>query len=83
MSKRDEQLACLMLHALDSKFKEERLSDAFEAIVEAYYEEYTDATEVEGEFYHAFETIFNLCFPFDMPDGREFEDVIKKKKQKQ
>jgi hypothetical protein len=81
MSKRDEQLAYLMTHAIADRFKQDNLSEAFDSIVAAYYEEYTDATEVEGEFYSAFESIFNLCFPFGMPDGREFDDAIKKKKQ--
>ena len=71
--------AFLLANAIESSFKHKNLVDAFEAIVAAYYEEYTDADELDGEFYSALQTIFYVCFPHgETDDGREFEDFTKK-----
>lgn len=71
--------AFILGKALESHFKGERLADAMDAIVEAYFEEYTDADELDGNFRSALETVFNVCFPSgETDDGREFEEIEKK-----
>ncbi len=65
--------------ALEHDFKEVLLTAAFDNIVVAYYEEYTDATEMHGEAYSAVECLFNICFPSgENRDGRELEEIVRK-----
>ena len=72
--------AAAFLHAVASAAKEQNLAEAFDAIVAAYYEEYTDATELDDQFQSCLEHIFDTCFQFgETPDGREFNDIIRKK----
>jgi hypothetical protein len=71
--------AYFLAQLIASSFREKRLVEGLEAIVEAYYEEYTDAEELDGEFRSALEKVFDVCFPCGvLADDREFEDLIRK-----
>jgi hypothetical protein len=66
--------------AVESALRGRRLTDAFHEIVVAYYEEYTDATELDPGFEAALSTIFEVCFPCgETHDGLEFSDLVKRK----
>lgn len=70
----------MLRKALENQVKAEALTEAFNAIVAAYYEEYTDATELDGQTYSALEHLFGICFPFgETVDGREFEKIVQKR----
>lgn len=53
------------LAAMEQQENNKASSDALEHIRKMYFEEYTDATEMDDEFAHAFKTIFELLFPLD------------------
>jgi len=66
--------------AVCSALQDRELTDAFDLIVARYFEEYTDATELDGTFSSALETVFDLCFPGGEDEqGRTFEEVATKK----
>ena len=70
----------ILLRALESAAKEQNLTDAINAIVAAYYEEYTDATELDPQFYNALRVIWDMCFFTDEnSDSESFEQVIQKR----
>lgn len=55
------RLTCLV-HSIEDHFKSIALTEAFDKIVDAYFDEYADATEVDGETYRALEHLFEFCF---------------------
>jgi hypothetical protein len=72
-------LAHAFANAVCSALQDQELSAAFDLIVARYFEEYTDATELDPTFYHALQTVFDLCFPSGEDDrGRDFEEIAKK-----
>lgn len=69
--------AIALMRAIEGEAKERNLTEAFQAIVQAYYEEYTDATELDSTTYSALSHIFDICFPFgEDAEGREFEQIV-------
>jgi len=71
-----QQQAAAFLHGLYAHMQDERLMDAFEQLIEAYFAEYTDATEVDRETYWALEHLFDMCFPSGTEDGRTLDDLV-------
>lgn len=65
--------------AITSAFKEQNLTDAFDAIVAAYYEEYTDAVEMDGTTRNCLQHLFDFCFPMG-EDSKErvFDEIVEK-----
>lgn len=71
--------AALLLQAVRGHFEEHRRVEAFETLVRAYYDEYTDAEELDAEHYRAFELIFALLFPESATaGGKTFEEMAKR-----
>ena len=71
--------AMMLSRALESEFRERTLGEGFDAIVASYYEEYTDATELDDNFASALETVFDICFPSgETLDGRDFATICRK-----
>ncbi len=72
-------LAAAFALGLEHHLKEKNLSAAFDLMVAAYYEEYTDATEMDGATYSAVEHLFEIFFPHgENADGKELEEIVKK-----
>jgi hypothetical protein len=68
--------AWALARAVESHVKEERLLDAFQAIRDAYFEEYTDAVELDSRTERAMRHIFDLCFPSGTNDGKDFDQAV-------
>lgn len=69
--------AVALLRAIESSFTEKEHWYALRVIHRAYFDEYTDATEMDIPFAEAFERIFELLFPSgESPDGLELEDFL-------
>jgi hypothetical protein len=64
--------------ALESSFRDRDLTAAFDTIVQAYYHEYTDATEMDGETMLAVRHLFDMLLMGGTDDGRDFDEVIAK-----
>lgn len=65
-----------LMHAVDSHFKSVELTDAFDNIVKAYFEEYTDATEIDPQTFAALKHLFDICFwDGETADDRTLEQV--------
>lgn len=75
-------LALGLARALDSHAKNQELDTAFRAIIRAYFEEYTDATELDGHTYSAIDALFNFCFTSgETDDGKELDTLINEVKE--
>ncbi len=73
-------LAVALERAIINNEKNKAVAAGFDAIVAAYYEEYTDATELDHQTYSSLEHLFNICFPSgETDDGRDFESFATKK----
>ena len=71
-------LACLD-RALHSQARNKALTNGFQAIAEAYFEEYTDATEMDFETRQAFDHLFDMSFPSgETDDGLTADDLASK-----
>lgn len=71
----------MLTKAIESLFKDKALTEAFDALVAAYYQEYEDADELDHEAEASLLLWFELCFPGgETPDGREFADLISKRR---
>lgn len=55
--------AFILTKALEQRAKDAMTIVALEHIRASYFEEYTDATEMDDEFEKCFEAVFNLLFP--------------------
>ena len=73
----DGLTAAAMLRAVESAFTEKAREYALVQIHDAYFQEYTDATEMDPAVAGAFEQVFNLLFPAgETPSYRELEDFL-------
>lgn len=69
-----------LLEAIDGPVKEQNLSSAIDSIVAGYYQEYTDADEMDQDFELSLKTIFDVLFPCgENADGLSFEEITKKR----
>jgi hypothetical protein len=55
--------AFVLQKALEQDFKDKASNEALAHIRAAYFEDFTDATEMDNEFMTAFDAVFNLLFP--------------------
>lgn len=83
MSQSAEQIpaavgAFILTKALEQHAKDRASVDALIHIRNSYFEEYTDAWELDDEFTKAFEAIFGLLCPSgEDRDGRMLEDYLR------
>ena len=68
--------AFLLAKALESQFKEKTLLEGFQAIRDAYFEEYTDAKQFDGHFDSALRAVWEVCFPSGTSDGQDFDEFF-------
>ncbi len=69
--------ALALTRAIESHFREQALTDAFDVIAEQYFIEYTDADGLDSDDYNALDRLFSLCFPVgEDAKGRELHQVI-------
>jgi hypothetical protein len=69
-----------LVQSIQHHFKEQELTDAFVLLVNTYFEEYEDATELDPQTYAALEHVFDYCFfGGEDSDGRTFEDVANRR----
>lgn len=67
-------LSASFMLALENFQKSNRAAEMMAVIQEQYFEEYTDAEEMDSNFCQSFGDIFDLFFPSgETEDGREFE----------
>lgn len=65
--------------ALERDANEKASMEALNHIRTSYFEEYTDATEMDAGFAGAFEAIFNVLFPSgEDANGNEVESYLTK-----
>jgi hypothetical protein len=69
--------AFILAAAVTTDLEDKSLREAFDIVVRRYYDEYSDATELDGDFYNSLKTVFDLCFPFAEED--EFDEIVVKK----
>lgn len=76
-------LAIGLARALESQAKNTELDNGFRAIIRAYFEDYTDATELDGTTYSAISHLFeSFCFPSgETDDGKELDTLINEVKE--
>lgn len=67
--------AQVFARAVHSLRREQDLTEAFRHLVDLYYEDYTDATELDGEFEAALKACWDRAFGADNEDadGRTFD----------
>jgi hypothetical protein len=68
--------AIALIRALESEQQNRELVAGFKAMVRAYFNEYTDATDIDGESYTALSHWFNLCFYSGETDDDQDIDAI-------